>query len=107
MNWRISYEENLMTKQEQFDEKWYEFITEGNDIDYRIYWVHGTNPSNALINYCKYTEEIKGAHMESICSLCFKSAIQLANEWLDNKIVNINEIADGIFCLPDCHIETV
>lgn len=77
--------------------KLYEFIVEGDGIDYCVYRVLGTNESNALIKYCKYTGEIKGAHMEAICSLCFESAIQLANEWLSDRIINIHEVKNDIF----------
>lgn len=89
------------------DEKRYEFITEGSGIDCGVHWVCGVNPSNALINYCKYTEEIKGARMEAICSLCFESAIQLANEWLVEKILNIHEIGAEIFSVSSCRITTI
>lgn len=89
------------------DGKWYEFITEGSGIDFKVCWVWGIDPSNALINYCRYYDKIKGAHMEAICSVCFESAIQLANEWLDNKIVNIHEVGDEIFSVSDCNIETI
>lgn len=89
------------------EQKWYEFITESNVIDYGIYWVQGFNPSNALITYCKYTEEIKGAHLEAICSLCFESAIQLANEWLHDRIINIHEIGNEIFSIANCNIQII
>ena len=89
------------------DKKMYEFIVEGSGIDFSVYLVSAVNPGNALIKYCKYTEEIKGAHMEAICSLCFESAIQLANEWLEYKIINIHEVGEEIFSLSDCRIKTI
>jgi len=85
---------------------WYEFITEGCDIDYKFYRVPGFNPLTALITYCEYSG-ITGAHLEAICSICFESAIQLANEWLDRKIINIHEVGEEIFLTSDCNIIVV
>ena len=48
-----------------------------------------------------------GAHLEAICSLCFESAIQLANEWLDRRIINIHEINEEIFSTCDYTIRVV
>lgn len=89
------------------EERKYAFILDGEGIDFYVYYVFGTNESNALIKYCKYTGEIKGAHMEAICSLCFESAVQLANEWLCDRIIGIHEVANEIFSVPDFKIEII
>ena len=83
----------------QYDKHWYEIIV-SLDIGSEVYWVEGVNPSDALIKYCKYTEEIRGARMEAVCSLCLESAIELANEWLDDEIVIIHELGDVIYGNP-------
>ena len=82
--------------------KMYEFITEDDRLYLMVYRVRAVNENNALIKYCRYTNEIKGARMEAICSLCFESAIQLANEWLIGKIINVHEVGTEIFTMSNC-----
>ena len=73
----------------------YEFVCETDSVSCNVYWVTGYNFGNALINYCKYTGEIKGAKMEAICSVCDSSAIELANEWLSEKIIHVHLVDKG------------
>lgn len=89
------------------DQKWYEFITVADGIDYGVYWIVGKNPHNALIKYCKYTGLFNDARLDAVCAVRFDNAILLANEWLRGEILQIHEVGNDIFTASDCRIEVI
>ena len=69
----------------------YQFISDGRDIDYRVDFVSETSFGGALIKFCKYYG-IDDVHLEAIGRVSIDSAMVLANEWLSDRILMINEI---------------
>ena len=77
-----------------YQKRLYEFIiaTKNSDCSYNVdvFHVYGTDVHSALIEYCK-DGGLKSFYLHAICSVSTDDAIQIANEQLVDKIVEIHE----------------
>lgn len=74
----------------------YEFIVDGADIDYAIYWIYASDLKVALLKICDYFG-VSELHKRALRSLGIEDAIDLVNEWLEYKIVNIHELGNVFY----------
>ena len=78
----------------KYPTKLYEFIS-GRWAKHIVY-IKAESASTALNTYCK-NHGITDYRLEAIMSVAFESALNLANEWLDEEIVDIHEVGNTIY----------
>lgn len=78
----------------KYPTKLYAFIS--GRWEKHIVYIKAESASTALNTYCK-TYGITGHHLEAIMSVAFESALKLANEWLDEEIVDIHEVGNTVY----------
>ena len=84
----------------------YEFILEGDGIDYQVYWVISESAKSALIKVCSL-QGIEGVVARAIEALDLHDAIELANKFLEWEIVDIHTIGDVLYDNPKNNIEEI
>lgn len=81
------------------EENKFAIIVTGHDVDFRIYMVNAEDTKEALIKYCEWSGELNDVKMEAVRAVCFDSAVILANEWLEDPVVQIHKVEDIMFSL--------
>ena len=78
----------------KYPTKLYAFIS--GRWEKHIVYIKAESVSTAISNYCKFYG-ITDYRLEAIMSVAFVSALKLANEWLDEEIVEIHEVGTTIY----------
>ena len=84
----------------------YEFILEGDGIDYQIYWVISESAKSALIKICSL-QGVEGVVAKAIEALDFRDAIELANKFLEWEILDIHTVGDVLYDNPKNKINEI
>lgn len=87
--------------------KFFEFVVEGREVDYALYWVLAYSAREALLRYVSFAEELNFAKMKALEQLDFEYGIELANEFLQDRIVNVHSIEDFWYTSADTYITVI
>lgn len=78
----------------KYPTKLYAFIS--GHWEKHVIYIKAESASTALNTYCKYCG-ITDHRLEAIMSVVLESALKLANEWLDEEIVEIHEVGNTVY----------
>lgn len=78
----------------KYPTKLYAFIS--GHWEKHIVYIKAESASTALNTYCKFYG-ITDYRLEAIMSVAPESALKLANEWLDEEIVDIHEVGNTVY----------
>lgn len=78
----------------KYSTKLYAFIS--GHWEKHVVYIKAESVDTAISNYCELYG-ITDHRLEAIMSVPFESALKLANEWLDEEIVDIHEVGNTIY----------
>ena len=84
----------------------YEFILEGDGIDYKVSWIISESAKSALIKMCRL-QGVEGVVKKAIEALDLPDAIELANKFLEWEILNIHIVGNVLYDNPKNNIEEI
>lgn len=74
----------------------YDIITEGHDIDYRLYRVYDVSAKLAIVTFCEYCG-LSDIKLKALKALELEDTIKLANEWLCDKILYVTKVENILY----------
>lgn len=84
----------------------YEFILEGDGIDYKVSWIISESAKSALIKMCSL-QGVEGVVAKAVEALDLPDAIELANKFLEWPILDIHTVGDVLYDNPKNNIEEI
>ena len=84
----------------------YEFILEGDGIDYKVSWIISESAKSALIKMCSL-QGVEGVVAKAVEALDLPDAIELANKFLEWPILDIHTVVDVLYDNPKNNIEEI
>ena len=84
----------------------YEFILEGDGIDYKVSWIISESAKSALIKMCSL-QGVERVVKKAIEALDLSDAIELANKFLEWEILNIHTVGNVLYDNSKNNIEEI